>query len=504
MSAQAMTYGKAARLSKNAFKRTGYKFAGWAKTATGAVAYQNAAAVKNLRTDGMVTTLYAKWKPTTYQITFDANGGSGTMEGLRVKYDATAALPANAFTRTGYRFAGWAATKAGPVAYKDKAAVRNLRADGGTVTLCAKWSPTTYGIAFDANGGNGTMAVQYIKYGTTANLSANAFRRPGCVFAGWAKTKTGAVAYKDRGAVRNLRADGGTMTLYARWKVATYKIAFDANGGEGEMAPQSVKYGVTANLRSNAFTRMGYAFAGWAKTKTGGIAYTNAATVRNLRTDDGTTTLYARWTVTTYTIAFDANGGEGTMSPQKVQYDETATLSPNVFTRDGYGFLGWRESPSGYAEYFDSDVVLNLVPDGGTLTLYAVWTKLPPIPKSAGKGAKTVKTSRPGAGDAGTDRVLVTASGGANADAVADGDGTTVWTTDASHGAWLVLTFPEAQAVEDVEVVGENLPGGTRFLLSEDADDWREDLPGTAQYLWVVFPACEKPLTVKEIRVLPE
>ena len=67
-----------------------------------------------------------------------------------------------------------------------------------------------------------------------------------------------------------------------------------------------------------------------------------------------------------------------------------------------------------------------------------------------------------------------------------------------------MLTFPEPRDVEDVEVVGETLPEGTRFLISEDADDWREELPGTAQYLWVVFPACDEPLSVKEIRVLPE
>lgn len=56
------------------------------------------------------------------------------------KYGKTYNLPANAFTRKGYKFAGWATTPNGPVKYKNKAAVKNLTSKNGkTVTLYAKW-----------------------------------------------------------------------------------------------------------------------------------------------------------------------------------------------------------------------------------------------------------------------------------------------------------------------------------------------------------------------------
>jgi hypothetical protein len=55
--------------------------------------------------------------------------------------------------------------------------------------------------------------------------------------------------------------------------------------------------------------------------------------------------------------------------------------------------------------------------------------------------------------------------------------------------------------VEDVEVFGDNLPEDTRFVFSEDADDWSDCLPAKALYVWVVFPAGDAAPVVKELRV---
>ena len=61
-----MTYGKAKKLSKNKFKRKGYTFKGWAKSAAlakkGKVTYKNKQTVKNLVTNGKTVKLYAVWK----------------------------------------------------------------------------------------------------------------------------------------------------------------------------------------------------------------------------------------------------------------------------------------------------------------------------------------------------------------------------------------------------------------------------------------------------------
>ena len=135
-----MTYGRAAKLRKNAFARSGWVFLGWATGKTGKVVYQDQAGVKNLRTDGKTTTLYAKWAKRTYQVEFDANGGTGKMAKQPMTYGKAAALSANRFARAGWTFAGWAKSAGGAKAYGDRQRVKNLSANGATVKLYALWT----------------------------------------------------------------------------------------------------------------------------------------------------------------------------------------------------------------------------------------------------------------------------------------------------------------------------------------------------------------------------
>jgi hypothetical protein len=95
----------------------------------------------------------------------------------------------------------------------------------------------------------------------------------------------------------------------------------------------------------------------------------------------------------------------------------------------------------------------------------------------------------------------VTTSDGSDGRTVADGDEGTAWSPETADGSWVVLTFADVLEVAEVEVSGEKLPGGTRILISEEADDWQEGVPGAARYVWVLFPASEEPPVVREIRV---
>jgi uncharacterized repeat protein (TIGR02543 family) len=268
-----------------------------------------------------------------------------------------------------------------PAHWKGTAKLKNASVPSGCKVV---YVVSTYTVKFDANGGTGTMAAQSMACGRTVKLRANAFKRTGCTFAGWAKTKTGAVAYKNAAGVKDLRGAGRTITLYARWKATTYKVAFNANGGTGTMAAQSITYGKTANLARNAFRRSGWTFRGWARSRTGKVVYKNAQAVKNLRSDGKTVALYAQWAKTKYTVAYNANGGTGTMAVQSIKYDATATLRANAFTRVGYTFGGWSKSKTGAKAYADKQQVKNLRSDGGTTTLYAVWTENPKAETSSG------------------------------------------------------------------------------------------------------------------------
>lgn len=147
-------------------------------------------------------------------------------------------------------------------------------------------------VKFDANGGTGTMGAQTFYPATSQPLRANAFKRSGNVFAGWANSPKGAVLYTNCQAV----TVGSSKTLYARWRRPRHKVVFDANGGSGTMKAQSFKYGTAQALFANAFRRTGCTFAGWSRTRTGKVEFKNKQQVKNLTGKDGKTiTFYAIW-----------------------------------------------------------------------------------------------------------------------------------------------------------------------------------------------------------------
>lgn len=90
--------------------------------------------------------------------------------------------------------------------------------------------------------------------------------------------------------------NGNAIELYSAWN--TYTVVYNANGGAGSMSNTSATYNTAFNLRSNAFTRVGYSFAGWSTSSTATSAtYSNGQSVNNLTsTNGGTVTLYAIWT----------------------------------------------------------------------------------------------------------------------------------------------------------------------------------------------------------------
>jgi uncharacterized repeat protein (TIGR02543 family) len=139
-----------------------------------------------------------------YLVGFDSRGGSAVAS-QEAAPGAKVAEPAPP-TKDGLAFCGWYEDPAYATAWEF--AVDTVSANA---TLYAKWGD---GVVFDANGGSGSMALQSIPRGSTAALAANAFTYAGYVFAGWALSPSGAVAYADR--ANFAMAASGAM-LYARW-----------------------------------------------------------------------------------------------------------------------------------------------------------------------------------------------------------------------------------------------------------------------------------------------
>ncbi len=106
MSDQNFTYGTAQNLTANGFSKTGYTFAGWATSSTGAKVYNNQQSVNNLTsTNGGTFNLYALWSVVNYTISYTLNGGTATNP---TNYNITTnTFTLNNPTRDGYTFTGW-------------------------------------------------------------------------------------------------------------------------------------------------------------------------------------------------------------------------------------------------------------------------------------------------------------------------------------------------------------------------------------------------------------
>ena len=359
-------YNTTYKLTKNAYTRKGYIFAGWATSANGAVKYKNRASVKNLTsTNGATVVLYAKWTKNTYKITYNLNGGKNN-----AKNPATYTVTSTTFslqnpTRSGYQFKGW---------YKDsgyKQAIKEIKKGStGNITVYAKWAVNTYKISFQANGGTGKMNTVSVAYGRKVTLPANTFKRPGYTFQGWSKTASGEVQYKNKSSVTSLTSkNGATVVLYAKWTKNTYKITYNLNGGKNN-AKNPATYTVTSTTFSlQNPTRSGYQFKGWYKDS----GYKQA--IKEIKKGStGNITVYAKWAVNTYKISFQANGGTGKMNTVSVAYGRKVTLPANAFKYSGYTFQGWSKTAKGGVQYKNKSAVTSLTAtNGGTAKLYAQW-----------------------------------------------------------------------------------------------------------------------------------
>jgi len=193
----------------------GYEFVEWVPVTKDITIADNKFTMPG--SDAEVKATFKAKAPAQFAITYDANGGTGTMSAQTVEAGKAAALSANGFARDGYTFAGWNTAKDGKgTAYADKATVTPT----ADMTLYAQWQavPAKHTITFDANGGKGTMDALVVDEGNSVVLTANAFKRDGYTFAGWNTAKDGkGTAYADKAQI----TPEDDMTLYAQWKKNT-------------------------------------------------------------------------------------------------------------------------------------------------------------------------------------------------------------------------------------------------------------------------------------------
>lgn len=86
-----------------------------------------------------------------YTVSFNSNGGAGSMEDMLVPVGAQRILPLNTFTKDGYEFAGWSLTQGGGVVYTDGQSIFDIAEAWETVTLYAVWTPERFKVILQRN-----------------------------------------------------------------------------------------------------------------------------------------------------------------------------------------------------------------------------------------------------------------------------------------------------------------------------------------------------------------
>ena len=231
---------------------------------------------------------------------------------------------------------------------------------------------TEFTITYYPNGASGDEVVES-KVGSEAyTIRSNMFTRSGYNFTGWnTEANGGGVSYSAGASYSEL----ANLDLYAQWSRITYTIKYNKNASDatGSMANTTKYYGTNVTLRSNAFKRTGYSFAGWATSSGGAVVYANGATY----SANASVTLYAKWTAHKYTVKFNGNGStSGSMSNQTFTYGTAQKLTSNAFKKTGFTFSKWTRNADGTGtSYSNGQSVSNLTTsNGATITLYAQWT----------------------------------------------------------------------------------------------------------------------------------
>ncbi len=278
-------------------------------------------------------------------ITFNASGGSGSMDSVTVNAGTIYILPACGFTAPAdQEFKAW---EIGGTEYKV--------GDSYTVLvdteIKALWensviTPTTYTVTV-SNDGNGTASASHAKAAAGTEISLTATPQIGYHFKGWqVESPAGLVITNNKFTMPDGNVDVKAIFEKDAPPAPTeFIVTFDGNGGTPSVGSMTTTDWKLTSLPS-ASRSGSYSFYGWYTEKSGGTKITTDTVFH------ANATVYAHWTytggdggdynppVTYYTLRFETGGGSDIPSVQGT-YNTYIDLTKYVPTWRGHAFIGW-------------------------------------------------------------------------------------------------------------------------------------------------------------------
>lgn len=312
----------------------------------------------------------------TFTVSYNANGGSGSISSHTATYGKTFTVKDNSFTRTGYSFAGWTSKSNGTndgYGWFNSSTLKGWSGtwsytngqygvSGDALKLYAMWKINSYTLTVNPNGGtwSGSTSSQTFtqNYNTTKTIANPT--RTGYTFAGWSKSGTGTLS----GTTWTYGAGNGTLT--ATWTANSYTATFDANGGTTASPSTITKTYGTALGTLPTTTRTNYKFLGWFTAASGGTQISSSTTM-----GASNVTYYAHWELDLITISYDGNGVIVQNVPGSQQINPgTFTISSEIPNRERYNFFGWSTQPGVLENIYQPGDTINAT---NGMSLYAIW-----------------------------------------------------------------------------------------------------------------------------------
>ena len=333
--------------------RTGYVFSGWEDG--------NHKDVANGDVISSDITLRAKWTLKTYKITYDLAGGAlQEGEGNPASYT----IESDSFTlhnpvKDGYIFDGWMGTGLTDT----KSSVTVSKGSAGDRAYTAVWTkkvPKTYRVTFAINNNNLPLhnVLSVVKEGDKAEYSFTD-SHDGYEFLGWYDKAEGGNRLEEI-------VPTSDMTVYAHWKLISYQLAYDLDGGVFQNgADDRSSYTIeTQDFTLPVPEKDGFSFEGW---KEGESTPQKTITIRKGSTGDRSFTAVWKGNAT-HTITLKAgNGDKDSTIPVKDQ--KTAGTLP-LPEREGYRFDGWFTEETGGNKVTGVEVITE------DATYYGHWTAI--------------------------------------------------------------------------------------------------------------------------------
>ena len=314
--------------------RTGYDFMGWTnRTLTAALNGSKTGSDFGVADDGTNVTLYAKWTPKTFQVTFDKNGDGDAVSPATttVTYDALyGELPSP--TWTGHTFSGWFTEASGGSQVTSNTTVSITSAQN----LYAHWTTNTYTVTFNANGGSTPTSSKTVTYGETYGaLPTPTWEHHN--FSGWFTDSSGGTKVEASDTV----GQADDIMLYAQWTSDNYSVIFYDTDYQTVLLSTNVTYGT--KLTPPAVTLAPNQFLKW--WNDGAVNYSPIQPIEV----KGNMTLYPEYQTSQATLTLvcsPESGGSAVLVEGSLSGDAGRSVMVAADPSEAYLFSEWSDGVS--------------------------------------------------------------------------------------------------------------------------------------------------------------